>query len=233
MKNKRAACICLFFFWLCFAAPTVSAMRFQSEGYIFNAVNETALLPTEQEVSGGAEKTSPKKMSQKVYKSLAPVAVTSLSGEELQFVPLFDKECIKLTSRSGSRDYLSFTVAEGEQVLIQEITGVPLYEKNPDMKCWAILTRNAKSGNVNNFWLVGGPVKDTYVSYVSLHTLAQYGFHYTDLRLDLQYAAILLRGGTRWLQPISSGKPPVRADAMVMELFWDSDAAWFGIKRIV
>lgn len=222
--NKR---LCLLFLLCVIVVWSMSgramAMNFTSAGYVFNAANEPYLIPSADNVN-----------TVKQYKEFAPIYVTAHNGDELQFVPLFDKFCLKLTSRDGSHDYLSFTVAEGEQVWVQEIIGTELFETKPQVKCWAIITRNVKSNNVINFWLVSGPVKERYVPYVSMDSLSDYGFNYQDFRLDIKYSAILVRGGTRWLKPENRlDGTPVKADAAVLELFWDDVAEWFGIKKIV
>lgn len=221
MRGRILLCIVFIAAFNFFIFAKADAMAFSSNGYVFNAVNETAV----EVLADGTAKKS--------YKKFSPIPVASLDGAELSFVPLFDKECLKLVSRDGAHDYLSFAVKEGEQVLVQELVGRDSFDDKEIVRCWAVLTKNYKSGNVNNFWLVGGPVKNTYVTYVSLDTLKSYGFPCADLRLDLKYSAILLRGGARFIVPEDKNKPPVSVDAAVMELFWDEGNAWFGVKRII
>ncbi len=161
----------------------------------------------------------------------------SSTGEKLVFRRYFQDSAnayVKLETKDGAQDLLSFPVPSGRTLKIYKVNGT-----NPDCSFWYVAlmkkTHIAVSGQnqplevMEYFWLVG-PYKDRYVSFVTRDTLWDYDIDMPDdgtllprptgkrNRLNLEVL--------RLLGP-SSGS----ATFSWVYLQWNEEDEWFSISK--
>ena len=108
-------------------------------------------------------------------------ATLSSTGDKLVFRRYFgdsDSAYVKLESKDGTKDFMSFKVPVGRTLKICKVEG-----KYPMRSFWFVSLMHHTTAYVSGqlrefdrmeyFWLVG-PYKDTYVSFVTRDTLAKY-----------------------------------------------------------
>ena len=162
-------------------------------------------------------------------------STVSSTGEKLVFRRYFQDSTdayVKLETRDGAQDLLSFKVPSGRTLKIYKVNGT-----DPEHSFWYVallrkmsLMVDGQNRNVEYmeyFWLVG-PYKDKYVSFVTRDTLKNYGI---DIPNDgtilprpsgnkdmLNLEVIRLYGSTA-------------ATYSWVYLQWDEAAQWFSIDK--
>ena len=139
---------------------------------------------------------------------------------------------VKLESKNGSQDFLSFAVPRGRILKICKIEG-----KYPTRSFWfvsLIRRENVYAGGrsrdfdyMEYFWLVG-PYKDKYVSFVTRDTLAKY---HIDIPRD---STILAHpSGTKDILNLEILRLFVDHSATFSwtSLQWDQSKEWFSITK--
>lgn len=100
--------------------------------------------------------------------------------------------------------------------------------KNPDKVFYEIKDPIGAHGELAGYWLIGQH-NENWVVYVNLESLRSMGAHFCTWRTEA-------KGGTL-LIPTFNYVPPSRDSVNVnnhvnIELFWDDDAQWFGMRRV-
>lgn len=155
-------------------------------------------------------------------------------GERVSFIKQ-DDGVLRMYSRDGKHDYLSFTGYYGDNGGISyNIRKIEL--KDPNKVLLEInATQGAHAKNAG-YWIIG-KYKGKWVTFISLDTLANYGYtvgewHSIGSSVNY-YGNLILTSQHEYMPPGARfGYEMRRANDFVANLFWDENAQWFGIKRL-
>lgn len=155
-------------------------------------------------------------------------------GERVSFVMQRDG-VLRMYSRDGMHDYLSFTGYYGSNSGIgYKIRKIEV--RDPDKVLFEINADQGAHAKNAGYWIVG-KYKGKWVTFVSLDTLAQYGYtvgEWHALSTDVDSFGNLILTSVHEYMPAGAqyGYQMKRAVDFRAQLFWDANAQWFGIKRI-
>lgn len=100
--------------------------------------------------------------------------------------------------------------------------------KNPDKVFYEIKDPTGAHGELAGYWLIGQH-NEKWVVYVNLDSLRSMGAHFCTWRTEAKGETLLI--------PTFYHIPPSRDSVNVnnhvnIELFWDDNAQWFGMRRV-
>lgn len=143
---------------------------------------------------------------------------------------------MRLLSKDGSRDYLSFInydgiTGQGVDYAIRDV-----YTTDPAMHLWEI-TATVGAHNKNcGYWLVGKAGDNNYVAYVSHVSFINLGFtsrEWHQIRSELVNGQLLITSSHTYLP---FGKKyeyeAVSTDDFRVQTFWDEKSKWFGLRKV-
>ncbi|MCH3951818.1 MAG: hypothetical protein LKE33_12930 [Acidaminococcus sp.] len=161
---------------------------------------------------------------------------TRYEGEKLKF-ETDDYGFLHLMSRSGRRDYLSFINTVGARGGVgYKVTQIRT--QNPDMTFFEIIADIGAHGMNCGYWLIGKR-DGKWVTFVSLDNLARMGYTVGEWHQIL--SSINQNGNGRFiLTSRHEYMPPGAkygfqrryANDLKIELFWDDEAQWFGMRSL-
>lgn len=152
---------------------------------------------------------------------------------------------IKLISRDGSREYLSFSVKPNTSVRAYKITS----DEGRDFLIFLTYQDAANGSSLcDGMWLVG-KVDDKYVTYATKATLDRAGLLYSDIIPDVNSGQLEITGYTRCYGTVDKGWGPTEdkykgkrfrflgedkmyATVNSVYFFWDDEAKWFGVRLV-
>lgn len=152
---------------------------------------------------------------------------------------------IKLISREGSRDYLSFPVKPHTSVRAYKITSD---EGRDFLLFWTYQDAANGSSLCDNMWLVG-KVDNKYVTYATKASLDKAGLLYSNISPGVHSGQLEIIGYTRCYGTPEGGwgplgdkykgkhfrffdKQQMYATVNSVCFFWDDKAKWFGIRLV-
>ena len=152
---------------------------------------------------------------------------------------------IKLISRDGSRDYLSFPVKPYTSVRAYKITSD---EGRDFLLFWTYQDAANGSSLCDNMWLVG-KVDNKYVTYATKASLDKAGLLYSNISPEVHSGQLEIIGYTRCYGTPEGGwgplgdkykgkhfrffdKQQMYATVNSVFFFWDDQAKWFGIRLV-
>ena len=141
-------------------------------------------------------------------------------GERVSFT-VQDDWILRMKSRDGKNDYFSFMSYYGDRYLDYSITKLQL--RDPKKIFFEINMMAGAHAKNSGYWIIG-KYGNKWVTFVSLDSLAAVGYkpnewHSIRTKVNENGELILTsRNGT--------------GIDFQAKLFWDSNAQWFGIKRI-
>ncbi len=141
-------------------------------------------------------------------------------GERVSFI-VQDGGILKLYSRDGKHDYLSFTSYYGDEYLNYSIK--KLQHRDPKKIFFEINMIAGVHGKNSGYWIVG-KYGDKWIAYVSLDSLASIGYTpnaWHSISSDVNDDGELI------LTSRNSKEIDFQA-----KIYWDKKAQWFGIARI-
>lgn len=141
-------------------------------------------------------------------------------GERVSFI-LQDDWILRMKSRDGKNDYLSFMSYYGDKYLDCGIKKLQL--RDPKKICFEINMIAGVHGKNSGYWLIG-KYGEKWVTFVSLDSLASVG--YTPNEWHSISTKVNENGDLILTSRHSTGVD------FQAKLFWDSKAQWFGIQRI-
>lgn len=155
-------------------------------------------------------------------------------GERVSFVRQQDG-VLRMYSRDGNKDYLSFMgYYDNKRGVDYSIRKIEL--KDPDKVLLEINASQGAHAKNAGYWIVG-KYKGKWVTFISLDTLASYGYtvgewHQISTEVD-NWGRLILNSRHEYL-PAGAQYEYQRRYALDFSanLFWDEGAQWFGIKRI-
>ena len=144
---------------------------------------------------------------------------------------------LRLMSRNGTRDYLSFTAYDGDNAGIgYKIRKI--YTTFPSMQFFEIIADVGDQAKNCGYWIIGK--KDgQWVTYVSIDSLAAMGYtpgewHQISTALNNDATGrFILTSRHEYMPPGAQyGYQRKFAVDLQLQLFWDQNAQWFGIRRL-
>ena len=144
---------------------------------------------------------------------------------------------LRLMSRNGTRDYLSFTAYDGDNAGIgYKIRKI--YTTFPSMQFFEIIADVGAHAKNCGYWIIGK--KDgQWVTYVSIDSLAAMGYtpgewHQISTALNNDATGrFILTSRHEYMPPGAQyGYQRKFAIDLQLQLFWDQNAQWFGIRRL-
>ncbi|MBR6268002.1 MAG: hypothetical protein IKR28_06685 [Selenomonadaceae bacterium] len=175
-----------------------------------------------------------------------------LNNEEVKLQPYLEMHksknvggYIKLISRDGSRDYLSFSVSPSTSVSAYKITSD---EGRDFLLFWTYRDAANGSSSCDSMWLVG-KVENNYVTYATKVSLDKAGLLYSDIIPAVHSGQLEITGYTRCYGTPGGGWGPMGdkykgkrfrfidehkmfATVNSVFFFWDEKAKWFGIRLV-
>jgi len=156
--------------------------------------------------------------------------------EQIKFVMQKDG-VLHLMSRNGKEDYLSFTGYDGTNAGIgYRIRKV--YTMFPQMVFFEIIADRGAHAKNCGYWIVGKH-DDKWVTYVSIDSLVNMGYtpwewHQikTEMNSDATGRFILISSHEYMPPGAQFGYQLKHAVDLKLQLFWDKEAGWFGIRRL-
>ena len=140
-------------------------------------------------------------------------------------------------SRNGTRDYLSFTAYDGDNAGIgYKIRKI--YTTFPSMQFFEIIADVGAHAKNCGYWIIGK--KDgQWVTYVSIDSLTAMGYtpgewHQISTALNNDATGrFILTSRHEYMPPGAQyGYQRKFAVDLQLQLFWDQNAQWFGIRRL-
>lgn len=156
--------------------------------------------------------------------------------EAIKFV-LQRNGVLRLMSRNGTHDYLSFTAYDGDNGGIgYKIRKI--YTMFPSMQFFEITADRGAHAQNCGYWIIGK--RDAqWVTFVSIDSLAQMGYppsewHQIHTALnDDATGRFILTSQHEYMPPGAEYSYQRKfAVDLRLQLFWDNNARWFGIRRI-
>lgn len=157
-------------------------------------------------------------------------------GEEILFTSMRDGT-LRLTSADGRNDYLSFIPYDGK------MGGVgysirPIYTIFPSMIFIEIIADVGAHAKNCGYWLIGKR-NGQWVTYISIDSLAQMGYTpgkwhqiHTAANQDAT-GRFILTSQHEYMPPGAQyGYQRRMATDLTLQIFWDQDAHWFGLRRL-
>ncbi|WP_462371222.1 hypothetical protein [Phascolarctobacterium succinatutens] len=142
-------------------------------------------------------------------------------GERVSFI-LQDNSIVRLYSRDGKHDYLSFASYYGYQNV--DVSVKKLQHRDPKKIFFEINMFAGAHAKNGGYWIIG-KYGDKWVSFVSLDSLAAVGYNVNSWhRLN---SAVNDKGELILTASHDNGSIDFQA-----KIYWDKSAQWFGIARI-
>lgn len=155
-------------------------------------------------------------------------------GEDIRFFT-DNRNNLRLFNKKGTNDYLSFIpyggINEGVSYTVREV-----HTKSPSMTFYEIIADRGAKGMNCGYWLIG-KCNDKWVTFVSLNSLASMGYtlnewHHISSNID-NNGRLILTSTHKYMPPGAEYEYQKKTvKDLVVQLFWDSSANWFGLKRI-
>jgi len=144
---------------------------------------------------------------------------------------------LRLMSRNGTHDYLSFTSYDGNNAGIgYKIRKI--YTMFPSMQFFEIIADAGAHAQNCGYWLIGKH-NGQWVTFVSIDSLAQMGYtpgewHQISTELNADATGrFILTSRHEYMPPGAQyGYQRKFAVDLRLQLFWDQKARWFGIRRL-
>ena len=160
----------------------------------------------------------------------------SYDNESGKFVTL-NSGVLKLMSRDGRHDYMSFTGYDGTNAGIGYAVR-EVYTTNPSMKFFEIIADRGAHAKNCGYWIVGKR-DGNWVCFVSIDSLAQMGYtsgdwHQIRTAINEDGTGIFLLTSQHEYMPPGAQFQYQRKFAvdLRLQLFWDQNARWFGIRKL-
>ena len=157
-------------------------------------------------------------------------------GETVRFT-LLPNGVLQLSDSSGYTNYLSFTSFSGSNTGIGYAVR-PIYTIFPSMTFIEINANQGAHAMNCGYWIVGKR-DGQWVTYISLNNLASMGYttnqwhQITTAANEDATGRFLLTSSHEYMPPGAQfGYQKKRAVDLRLQLFWDQDARWFGMRRI-
>lgn len=158
-------------------------------------------------------------------------------NEQLKFV-LQQDGTLRLMSRDGKHDYMSFinyvSARGGEGYKIRTIRTT-----NPDMTFFEINADVGAHAMNCGYWIIGKHDDGQWVTYVSLDSLASMGYtigswHQIKTKINEDGTGrFILISQHEYMPPGAQyGYQRRMATDLQLELFWDQNAQWFGMRSL-
>lgn len=205
--------------------------------HVFRILSILALLIFSLEVSAFAQETgflTPGK-STFLYLNTKEMNV-NYDNESLKFVML-QNGTLKLMSRDGRHDYMSFTGYDGTNAGIGYAVR-EIYTINPSMKFFEINANCGAHAKNCGYWVVGKR-DGNWVCFVSIDSLAQMGYtsgEWHQIKTSFNEDAtgrFLLTSQHEYMPPGAQFQYQRKfAVDLRLQLFWDQNARWFGIRKL-
>ena len=158
---------------------------------------------------------------------------TATSGD-IKFVT--NGGLMKMLSKDGKEDYLSFINCDGITGQGVDYAIRDVYTSNPTMHLWEITATAGAHGKNCGYWLVGKAGEGKYTAYVSHVSFMNVGYtvrEWHKLRSELLNGLLIVTSSHSYLPP---GKQyeyeAVDVDDFRVQIFWDDNANWFGVRKI-
>ena len=153
--------------------------------------------------------------------------------EKIKFV-LKSDGILRLMSRDGQNDYLSFI---GYEDAVTTYSVREIHITSPDKTFYEINTSIGTSGKNNGYWLIGKH-KGKWVTYVSLNNLTAMGYtpwnwHRIQTNIgEYDSGKFILTSIHTYMPPGAQfGYERRTATDLQLELYWDENAQWFGMRK--
>lgn len=157
-------------------------------------------------------------------------------NESIKFV-LQRNGVLRLMSRNGKHDYLSFTGYDGTNAGIGYRIR-KIYTMFPSMTFFEIVADRGAHAKNSGYWLIG-KCNGQWVTFVSIDSLANMGYTpgewhriFTSINSDATGRFILTSVNTYMPPGAHYESQRQHAVDLKLQLFWDKDAHWFGIRRL-
>ena len=157
-------------------------------------------------------------------------------GESIKFVLQRDG-VLRLMSRNGNYDYLSFTGYDDTNAGIgYKIRKI--YTMFPSMTFFEIIADRGAHAKNCGYWIVGKR-DGNWVTFVSIDSLASMGYtpgewHQISTAMNSDATGrFILTSSHEYMPPGAQyGYQRKHAVDLRLQLFWDQNARWFGIRRL-
>ncbi|WP_276840050.1 hypothetical protein [Anaerovibrio lipolyticus] len=156
--------------------------------------------------------------------------------EDILFVVKKDGT-LHLTSRNGREEYLYFTGYDGTNAGIGYSIR-KIYAMFPTMEFFEIIADRGAYAKNCGYWIVDKR-DDKWVTYVSIDSLANMGYtpgEWHQIKTEMNADAtgrFILTSSHEYMPPGAQyGYQRQHAVDLRLQLFWDKDARWFGIRRL-
>ena len=157
-------------------------------------------------------------------------------GEKILFTSMRDGT-LRLTSADGRNDYLSFIPYDGRMGGVGYAIR-PIYSMFPSMTFIEIIADVGAHAKNCGYWLIGKR-NGQWVTYISIDSLAQMGYTpgewhqiYTNANKDAT-GRFILTSRHEYMPPGAQyGYQRKFATDLTLQIFWDQDAHWFGLRRL-
>lgn len=164
---------------------------------------------------------------------------TTYGGERLKFIEYTRDGLLKLMSRDNNNDYLSFTNFDGKDYNSGVTYGIRKIETiNPKMTFFEITASRGAHGKNCGYWIIGKH-NGQWVTYISLDNLAAMGYTsgkwhtiQTNINSDGTGRLIFISSHTYMPPGAKYGYQSRSVNDFKIQLFWDQDAQWFGMKSL-
>jgi hypothetical protein len=164
------------------------------------------------------------------------VLTMNYEGEKVKFV-LQSNGVLQLSDQSGRTKYLSFTSYNGSNAGIGYAIR-PIYTIFPSMTFIEINANQGAHAMNCGYWIVGKR-DGQWVTYVSLDSLATMGYtpnkwhQIATAANEDATGRFLLTSSHEYMPPGAQyGYQRQHAVDLRLQLFWDQNARWFGLKRL-
>lgn len=158
---------------------------------------------------------------------------TATSGD-IKFVT--NDGVMKMLSKDGTADYLSFINCDGITGETIDYAIRDVYTSNPTLHLWEITATVGAHGKNCGYWLVGKTGEGQYTAYVSHVSFMNVGYtanEWHQIRSELSNGLLLVTSSHAYLPP---GKQfeyeAVNVDDFRVQIFWDDESHWFGVRKI-
>ena len=156
-------------------------------------------------------------------------------GEQVYFVMGKDN-VLRMCSRDGKKVYSTYAEKYGDNAGIgYRITRITM--KDSDKVFFEINADQGAHAKNAGYWIVG-KYKGEWVPFIDLDTLAEYGYtvnewHQIGTTVD-ENGDFILTSSHEYMPPGAQFGYELRhAKDFEANIFWDEDAEWFGVKRLL
>ena len=143
---------------------------------------------------------------------------------------------LKLMSRDEKTDILSFINCDGITGQGVDYRIRDVYTSNPAMHLWEITATAGPMEKNCGYWLVGLSPEGHYVPYVTHFSFQNLGYTIKEwhrLRSELVNGLLLVTSSHTYMpRGARSEYEALSTDDFRVQIFWDDNSRWFGLRKI-